>query len=82
MMEQKLKIEEVAKDRTFTTMCINGLSVKEMDDVLTRREDALQEVMEKYGEGNTFTCWKCGYGIYSIRHCGADLYVLIGNSCD
>lgn len=81
-MEDQMRFETVAQDRYFTTICITGLTVEEMNDVLTRGETGLQEVMENHGDGNTFTCWKCGYGIYSIRHCGADLFVQIGNSCD
>ena len=75
-------IEEVAHDRTFTTMCISGLSVAEVNEILDGRADALCDVLERHGEGSLATCWKCGYGIYSIRHCGENVFVQIGNSCD
>ena len=81
-MEDPMKIEPVSKDWLYTTMCISGLTVAEMNDILTRGEDALGEVMALHGAEGAFTCWKCGYGIYSIRHCGGDLFVQIGNSCD
>lgn len=82
MADDTLHIEEVSRDRTYKTMCITGLSVEEMNDVLSRGNDALCEVMEKHGKGNTFRCWHNGYGIYSIRHIGGHLLVEIGNSCD
>ena len=80
-MGNDLKIERVSKDWVFTTLCISGLSVDEMNEILNRH-DALGEVMEKHGMGDTYTYWKCGFGIYSINHCGGDLFVQIGNSCD
>ncbi|MBP5442264.1 MAG: hypothetical protein J6Y60_03405 [Treponema sp.] len=76
-----MKIEEVSKDRTFTTMCLSELTPDEVDMVV-QDHDALADVMEKHGAGNTYTCWKCGYGIYSIRHFGGNILVMIGNSCD
>jgi len=76
-----LKIETAYSDRIFTTMCINGFSPKEMNEILEDR-DALGKLMEKHGHGNTYECWHNGYGIYSVRHCGGDLFVQIGNSCD
>lgn len=80
----KVTIKEEFRDRTFATMCIEGLSVEEVNEILSRRDedDALGEVMEKHGFGNTFECWKCGYGIYGIRHVGGHLFVKIGNTCD
>ena len=75
-------LKEEFRDNTFTTMCIDGLSVAEVDDILKRGDDALGEVMRKHGMVNTFNCWKCGYGIYGIRHVGGHLFVMIGNSCD
>ena len=77
-----MTIELASKDFHFTTLLINGLSPKEMDYILAGREDALGEVMEKHGAGDTFRVWKCGYGIYGIRHFGGHLMVEIGNSCD
>ena len=76
-----LTIETVSKDRHYTTECITGLSVEEMNEVLANH-DALGEVMGKHGFGNTYQCWHNGYGIYSIRHIGGHLLVEIGNSCD
>lgn len=75
-------IKEEFRDNTFRTMCIDGLSVTEVDEILKRGDDALGEIMSKHGMKNTFNCWKCGYGIYGIRHVGGHLFVLIGNSCD
>lgn len=76
-----ITIETVSEDRHYTTKCITGLSVEEMNEVLNNH-DALGEVMEKHGMGNTYECWHNGYGIYSIRHIGGHLLVEIGNSCD
>ena len=75
-------LKEEFRDNTFTTMCIDGLSVAEVDDILKRQDDALGEVMRNHGMADTFNCWKCGYGIYGIRHVGGHLFVMIGNSCD
>ena len=80
--KNKLTVEESAKDRWYTTLCITGMTVDEINYILTGREKALGEVMEKYGEGNMFSVWSCGYGIYSIRHVGGHLFVMIGNNCD
>ena len=82
-----LKIEKQYSDRTFTTMLIEGFSPEEMNEILNpkehkSRDDALCNMMERHGCGNTAECWKCGYGIYGIRHFGGHLIVKIGNSCD
>ena len=77
----KLIIETASEDRHYKTKCITGLSVEEMNQVLDNH-DALGDVMEKHGCGNTYRCWHNGYGIYSIRHIGGHLLVEIGNSCD
>ena len=82
MSDGKLTIKKEYRDNTFTTMCIEGFSVEEINDILNRGEYALGELMKKHGEVNTFNCWKCGYGIYGIRHVGGHLFVMIGNSCD
>ena len=78
----EVTFEESSRDRWYTTYIFEGLSVEEMNDILKRREDALGEVMEKHGMGDTFNCWHTGYGIYGIRHFGGHLLVQIGNSCD
>ena len=76
-----MKIEQVSKDRTFTTLCLSELTPEEVDSVV-HDHDALADVMEKHGNGSTYDCWHNGYGIYSIRHFGGNLLVEIGNSCD
>ena len=81
-MEDTMKIERISKDRHFTTLCISGLSVEEMHQILDVSHDALGEIMKNHGYGDTYTCWHNGYGIYSIRHVGGHLFVEIGNSCD
>lgn len=73
-------IKEEFRDNTFTTMCIDGLSVSEVDDILKRGDVALGEVMMNHGKVTTFNSWKIGYGIYDIRHVGGHLFVLIGNN--
>ena len=77
-----LHLEVVSKDNTYQTICVTGLSVEEMNDVLENGNDALGNVMEKNGAGSVFTSWHNGYGIYSIRHVGGHLFVQIGNSCE
>lgn len=80
---EKLKIEESSRDRTFTTYIIEGLSTEELNEILNNpSDDVLGKIMENHGMGSTYTCWKCGYGIYGIRHFGGHLLVMIGSSCD
>jgi hypothetical protein len=82
MKDNDITIKEEYRDRCFTTLCIDGFSVEEMNEILAKRETALGEIMYNHGMGGTFQCWKCGYGIYSISHVGGHLFVQIGNSCD
>lgn len=85
----KLHIEESSRDRTFTIYIVEGLSVAEVNEILNGkdRRDALVEVMgrhendSRYGR-NIAEAWRCGYGIYGIRHFGGHLLVTVGNSCD
>ena len=89
----KLHIEKVRSERFFDTFIVEGLSVEEMDAVLNARHnrqddrDVLVEVMNQhendssYGQ-NIAEAWRCGYGIYGIRHFGGHLIVDVGNSCD
>lgn len=84
-----LHIEKISSDRCFDHYCVEGLSVKEMNEILDApdRRDALVDVMGRhkndsaYGK-NIAEAWRCGYGIYSIRHVGGHLFVEVGNSCD
>ena len=86
---KKLHIEESSRDSTFTIFLIEGLSVDEVNEILKAddRRDALVEVMgrhendSRYGN-NIAEAWRCGYGIYGIRHFGGHLLVTVGNSCD
>lgn len=68
-------------DRFFDTMCIDGLSVDEMNEILSNH-NKLGDIMAKHGMGSTYDCWHNGYGIYGIRHVGGHLFVKVGNSCD
>ena len=85
----KLHIEESSRDNTFTIYLVEGLSVDETNEILnaTDRRDALVTVMgrhendSRYGR-NIAEAWRCGYGIYGIRHFGGHLLVTVGNSCD
>ena len=88
-----LHIEKTFSDNIFDTFLVQGLSVEEMNAVLNARSegkddrDVLVEVMDKhdndsdYGK-NIASGWRCGYGIYSIRHVGEYLLVMVGNNCD
>lgn len=76
-----LTIKKEFSDRTFTTLCINGLTVEEMNRVLLRHSE-LGDIMEKHGKGSYYDAWHNGYGIYGITHVGEHLFVRIGNSCD
>ena len=89
---EKLHIEKVSGDRYFDTIIIEGLSVEEMNQILhpengKDNRDALVEIMSKHDNDSTYgkniaEAWRCGYGIYSIRHFGEHLLIQVGNSCD
>ncbi len=88
----KLHIEKSYSGCGIDTFLINGLSVAETDRILNAKEDGkddrdvLAEILDAhendYRNGNLGTCWRYGYGIYSIRHFGGHLIVEVGNSCD
>jgi len=91
---EKLHIEKVGSDRCFDMFLVEGLSVDEMNQILNAptygngcREDMLVEVMSKHDNDSSYgkniaEGWRCGYGIYSIRHVGGHLIITVGNSCD
>ena len=89
---EKLHIEKTSGDRYFDTYMVEGLSVDEMNSILNPengkdKRDVLVSVMSNhdndswYGK-NIADAWRCGYGIYSIRHFGGHLLIEVGNSCD
>lgn len=91
-MAEKLHIEKSYSGCGMDTFLITGLSVAETNQILNaadegkERRDVLAEILDAhpndYRNGNLGTCWRCGYGIYSIRHFGGHLIVEVGNSCD
>lgn len=92
MSDTKLHIEKSYSGCGIDTFLINGLSIEETNRILNAREqgkddrDVLAEILDAhendYRNGNIGTCWRYGYGIYSIRHFGGHLIVEVGNSCD
>ena len=89
----KLHIEKVASDRCFNHFIVEGLSVAEMTEIMSAekngkdRRDVLVDVMNRHENDSSYgkniaEGWRCGYGIYSIRHFGGHLIVEVGNSCD
>lgn len=82
MKDNDITIKEEFHDRHFSTLCVDGFSVDEMNAILATHETALGEIMRKHGMGDIFECWSHGYGIYGISHVGGHLFVKIGNSCD
>ena len=88
----KLHIEKSYSGCGIDTFLINGLPVEETNQILNAREqgkddrDVLAEILDAhendYRNSNIGTCWRWGYGIYSIRHFGGHLIVEVGNSCD
>lgn len=57
------------------------------DDEEKDRRSVLAEILDAHpndyrGGEKIGTAWRCGYGIYSIRHFGGHLIVEVGNSCD
>lgn len=88
-----LHIEKTYSDRYFDTFLVEGLSVEEINEITTARHngkddrDVLVEVMSRHENDSSYgrniaSGWRCGYGIYSIRHFGGNLLVEVGNSCD
>lgn len=78
----ELKIETVATDRYYTTLCITGFTVEEMNLILNVGHNKLRDAMQNHGMVDTYDYWRDGFGIYSIRHCGGMLFVQVGNNCD
>lgn len=89
----KLHIEKTSSDRFYDYFMVEGLSVEDMNAVLNAPKegkddrDVLVKVMDKYDNDsyyghNIAEAWKCGYGIYAIRHFGGHLLIEVGNSCD
>ena len=88
-----LHIEKTYSDRYYDTFIVEGLDPLEIKQITEARQnkkddrDVLVEVMSQhendssYGQ-NIAEAWRCGYGIYSIRHFGGHLLVEVGNSCD
>lgn len=88
-----LHIEKTSSDRYYNYYCIDGLSVKEMNEILDAhangkdQRDVLVDVMNRHDNDSSYgkgiaEAWRCGYGIYAIRHVGGHLFVDVGNSCD
>ena len=86
-----IDLEKTVRHSHFTTYMVEGLSPKEMNDILNapsweEKQMALVKYLNQYENnyksGNLGTCWSCGYGIYGIRHFGGCLLVDIGNTCD
>lgn len=88
-MTEKLHIVKTYSDSYFDTYLVEGLSVSEVNEILNAndRRDALVEVMGRHENDSSYGSniaegWRCGYGIYSVRHFGGHLLVEVGNSCD
>ena len=92
MSDTKLHIEKSYSYSGIDTFLIEGLSVAETNRILNAKDqdkddrDVLAEILDEhdndYRNGNLGTCWRWGYGIFSIRHFGGHLIVEVGNSCD
>ena len=84
---EKLHIEESSREKHFKTMCIEGLSVNEMNEILDLDSfedmcNALVRVMGQHENDsdlgrNVARIWMNRNGIYSIRHVGGHLFVRI-----
>ena len=91
-MNETLHIEKQFSSCGMTTYLIEGFTPQEMDSILKSeswetQRDRLAILLNSHENDlrngkNIGTCWKCGYGIYNIRHFGGNLLVTIGNSCD
>ena len=44
-------------------------------------EETVLDMLDRRN-GNTGTCWKCGYGVYRTWMHGDAVYMEIGSSCD
>ena len=78
----ELIFKEEYHDKRYTTLCVDGLSVDEMNQILNVSHDSLGEIMKNHGHGQMYMEWKYGWGIYGIRHVGGHLFVMVGNNCD
>lgn len=83
----QLEIEVSSRDKTFTNYLVRGLTVEEMNmifdpqDTNNSRTDMAADIIEQHNPG-LGKQWKCGYGIWDVKHFGEYLLVQVGNSCD
>ena len=64
---------------------ISGFTNQELKELGSMEQSELKEAVLDLLDrrnGNTGTCWKCGYGVYRTWMHGDAVYIEIGNSCD
>lgn len=82
---ERLKIETYRRGMGVNTMRVCGFTKQELKELGSMEQSELEEtVLDMLDErnGNTGTCWKCGYGVYRVWLCGDAVFVEIGSSCD
>ena len=82
---EPLKTERIERHGGMQTMRISGLSDAELKALKGMHygdaQDKLLEMLDSRA-GGTGTCWKCGYGVYSMWFDNEYAYMNIGTSCD
>jgi hypothetical protein len=82
---EKLDIKCIQTNSGLQTMKVTGFSEEELYALKKMsHSEAREKLLEMLDErnGNTGTCWKCGYGVYGIWFDNEAAYVNIGSSCD
>lgn len=82
---EPLEIKQIQTNGGLQTMKVSGFTVEELYALKklphSEAEERLLEMLDMRN-GNTGTCWKCGYGVCSVWFDNESAYVNIGNSCD
>lgn len=82
---ERLKIETYRRGMGVNTMRVCGFTKQELKELGSMEQSELEETvldMLDCRNGNTGTCWKCGYGVYRVWLCEDAVFVEIGSSCD
>lgn len=81
----RLKIETDRPGIGVNVMKISGFTNQELKELGSMEQRELEETvldMLDRRNGNTGTCWKCGYGVYRTWMRGDAVYMEVGSSCD
>lgn len=82
---ERLKIETDRIGIGVKIMKISGFTNHELNELGSMEQGELKETvldMLDQRNGNTGTCWQCGYGVFRTWMHGEAVYMEVGSSCD